>query len=211
MNRTMGDLKVTQRTKDGMFNATNLLKQWNDVNNSNKEIASYFKMKSTIEFIETMEDDTEFLNMAISPYVKSRASRGKNTGTWMHPYLFIDFAMWINPKFKLQVIKFVYDEMIKYRNQSGSAYTELARSVQILVGKDFIRSAMVRISKGINHIVFDNHKKAIRNEFGDEKTQRELYELETKLSYLINEGFITSYESLMHYLVKKYKTKKIPF
>ena len=27
--RPMGEFKVTQRTKDGFFNATDLLKQWN--------------------------------------------------------------------------------------------------------------------------------------------------------------------------------------
>ena len=27
--RPMGEFKVAQRTKDGMFNATELLKQWN--------------------------------------------------------------------------------------------------------------------------------------------------------------------------------------
>ena len=37
-------------------------------------------------------------------------TRGKyNGGTWMHPMLFIDFAMWINPSFKYDVLKFVYD------------------------------------------------------------------------------------------------------
>lgn len=28
--RPMGEFKVAQRTKDGMFNATALLKQWNE-------------------------------------------------------------------------------------------------------------------------------------------------------------------------------------
>lgn len=37
----------------------------------------------------------------------------------MHPMLFIDFAMWINPEFKYDVIKFVHDEMIRYRNEAG--------------------------------------------------------------------------------------------
>lgn len=30
MKRPMGNFLVEQRTKDSMFNATNLLKQWND-------------------------------------------------------------------------------------------------------------------------------------------------------------------------------------
>ncbi|MBC7407182.1 MAG: KilA-N domain-containing protein [Arcicella sp.] len=39
--------------------------------------------------------------------IKSKANKGVNAGTWMHPILFIDFAMWINPKFKVKVLKFV--------------------------------------------------------------------------------------------------------
>ena len=31
MIRKMGDFEVVQRTKDGMFNATGLLKQWNNI------------------------------------------------------------------------------------------------------------------------------------------------------------------------------------
>lgn len=40
-------------------------------------------------------------------------SRGNNVGTIMHPLLFIDFAMWLNPAFKYDVLKFVYDELRK--------------------------------------------------------------------------------------------------
>ena len=131
----MGDFEVTQRTKDEMFNATALLKQWNEHSGSKKELASFFKMNSTEEYIEAIKKD----NMAKSPYLKSR---GKNGGTWMHPYLFIKFAMWINSKFELQVIKFVYDEMIKYRNDAGNAYLDLAKSVSKLVERDFMPKAM---------------------------------------------------------------------
>lgn len=40
----------------------------------------------------------------------------------MHPILFVKFAMWLNPRFEVQVIKFVYDQMLKYRNDAGDAY-----------------------------------------------------------------------------------------
>ena len=131
MLRKMGDFEVTQRTKDGMFNATQLLKQWNEHSGSKKELASFFKMNSTEEYIEAIKKD----NMAKSPYLKSR---GKNGGTWMHPYLFIDFAMWLNPTFKVQVIKFVYDKMIKYRNEVGSTYLDFGKSVMKLVEREFL-------------------------------------------------------------------------
>lgn len=36
MTRQMGNFEILQRTKDGMFNATLLLKQWNDQSVSNR-------------------------------------------------------------------------------------------------------------------------------------------------------------------------------
>ena len=90
MSRPMGAFEVKQRTGDGMFNATDLLKQWNKSGRAKKELASFFKMKSTKEYIEVIKKDGGDLNMAISPYLKTR---GKYGGTFMHPYLFIKFTM----------------------------------------------------------------------------------------------------------------------
>jgi hypothetical protein len=106
LTRKMGDFNVHKRTSDGMFNANSLLKQWYEHNNSKKELKDYLDNKSTKEFIETMINDDSIIG-GIVPMIKSRANKGDNSGTWMHPYLFIDYVMWLNPKFKLAVIKFV--------------------------------------------------------------------------------------------------------
>ena len=37
--------------------------------------------------------------------------------------------------------------------------------------------------------------KELRNKFGDEKKQRELWQLEKKVADLINEGFITGFDN----------------
>lgn len=42
MKRPMGNFLVEQRTKDSMFNATNLLKQWNEASGEKKEITKFF-------------------------------------------------------------------------------------------------------------------------------------------------------------------------
>lgn len=42
MLRPMGDFKVEQRTKDAFFNATALLKQWNDANPTKKRLLDNF-------------------------------------------------------------------------------------------------------------------------------------------------------------------------
>ena len=207
MIRKMGDFNVIQRTKDGMFNATALLKQWNEKSESARKMDNYFNSEKTKEFVNTIMD-RENLNTPKMVYLKSK---GKYSGgTWMSPILFIDFAMWINPSFKYDVIHFIADEMIKYRNDAGDAYRELAVSVAKIVHPDFMPKAMSTIGEALNWIVFNCHEKAIRNKFGDEKHQRELWMMERKVSELIDDGFIHNYEDLMNYLRKQYQKKNSP-
>lgn len=204
--RPMGEFKVAQRTKDGFFNATELLKAWNFSTSSQKQMSHYTDNVSTNEFINAL---------LIEENLKERDSvliqnRGKNGGTWMHPLLFVDFAMWINPSFKVKVIKFVYDQMIKYRNDAGDAYKRLADSVQKIVPKSFMPVAMSNISKAINHVVFGSHETMMRNKVGEETKQQELFALEIKLSELIEDGFIATYDNLINYLRKKWCEKYTP-
>ena len=100
-----------QRTKDGMFYATGLLKQWNSHANMNKNIEDFFRNKETKEFIETLKNDTG-ITVSNENQVFTKVRGGKVQGTWMHPFLFIDFAMWLNPKFEVRVIQFVLHTQI---------------------------------------------------------------------------------------------------
>lgn len=209
MVRPMGQFSVTQRTKDGMFNATALLKQWNESNGMKKELKDYLENKATQEFTAALISE-ENLHGGNSPYVKSKARADRGGGTWMHPLMFIDFAMWLNPAFKVKVLKFVYDQMIKYRNDAGDAYKELGAAMATIVNKQFMATAMANTSRGINFIVFGDHYTAIRNDKGTEELQRELFELERKVADLINDGFITEYEQVINYLRKKWKEKYTP-
>ena len=206
MIRPMGQFKVEQRTKDGMFNATLLLHQWNESKNEKKEVTKFFDNENTKEFISALISE-ENLNTQNSAYLKSR---GKNGGTWMHPILFIKFAMWLNPRFEVQVIKFVYDQMIKYRNNAGDAYRELGSSMGKIVGKSFMPVAMTKVSQAINYVVFGEHYTAVRNDKGTEAMQRELFELERKIAELINDGFLTNYDEVICYLRKKWREKHTP-
>lgn len=216
MVRPMGQFKVEQRTKDGMFNATALLKQWNehvlDTQNSGyvkKDMDDFFNNKNVKEFIEALMSE-EKLNTKNSAYLKSKARADRGGGTWMHPILFIKFAMWLNPRFEVQVIKFVYDQMLKYRNDAGDAYKELGSAISNVVDKSFMAAAMSNISKAINYIVFGEHYSLIRNDKGTEEMQRELFEMERKVSQLIFDGFLNTYDEVMNYLRKKWREKFTP-
>lgn len=203
MIRPMGDFKVSQRTKDGFFDATALLKQWNGRSGQQKQIVHYTDNESTNEFIKALMLEENF---------KERNSvliqtRGKNGGTWMHPLLFIDFAMWINPAFKVKVLKFVYDEMIKFRNLAGDAYPTMCRAVCSILPGDLFQRKIKDLAKSLNIIVYGKHESEMRNKIGDESKIRELYELEMQVAQWINIGLVTNYEQLRSALQRLYYQK----
>lgn len=221
MVRLMGEFKVAQRTCDGKFDCTNLLSQWNSANKSSiKKIGDYLRLKETREFVKALMEEPEFKDgdshllerNDYKGFPKSIVvvTRGKNGGTWMTPLMFLDFAMWLNPAFKVKVLKFVQDEMIRYRNDAGDAYKELSSAVMKIVPKDFMPIAMQKIGEALNWIVFNSHEKMLRNKHGDENKQRELWQLEKKIADLINEGFIKSFDNLISYLRSQYQKRNNP-
>ena len=207
MKRQLSNFSILQRTKDGYFNATELLKQWNNPENLNtqengeykkKDIDNYLNLKSTQEFLKALCEE-ENINGDNSPYL---ASRGKNGGTWMHPLLFIDFAMWLNPSFKVKVLKFISDQMLAYRNEAGEAYKALSSAVAKIVSANNMKQQMLQIARAINWVVFGNHQKEIQNNYGEEQKQKELFEMERQIAMLINDGFLKGKDEVIVYLRK---------
>ena len=209
MIRKMGNFDVSQRTVDGMFDANALLNQWNSaVDNPERRMSRFLESPKTIEFINEIEDnkpnDTNALGSLSALYIK----KGRNTAkgrtqneVWMHPYLFIDFALWINPKFKLQVIKFVYDELIKQRNDAGDNYISLSTSGMKLKGYNFRE-----VATAMQWIVFNKVGKNLRQSATQEEL-KEMSELEKQLAYLIDNDYITSYNQLLSDMRKMYNKK----
>lgn len=128
----------------------------------------------------------------------------------MHPILFVKFAMWLNPRFEVKVIKFVHDKMIKFRNEAGDAYKELSAAIYTIVDKSQMPAKMSEVSKGINYVVFGEHSNMIRNDKGTEQDQRKLYEMERKVASLINDGFLKDHGQVMNYLRKKFQERTTP-
>lgn len=204
MKRPLAGFVVEQRTKDAFFNATSLLKQWNEQTGvTQRHLDKYFTSSKTVEFIQTIMK-RENLNTPKMVYLKSR---GRNGGTYMHPILFIDFCMWINPSFKYDVLRFVYDKMLTYRNEAGDAYRELASAMGKICAPHQMKRYMPILGKGINYIITNKHDKQLRNEYGTEEKQKEYFELEKQVAMLINEGFLKTPEDVVNYLRRKFQQK----
>lgn len=206
MKRPLANFTVEQRTKDGMFNATALLKQWNKANGQQKTIAHYLENSATQEFIKALMDEESF-TCRKSVYVVSKARMDRGGGTWMLPLMFIDFCMWLNPAFKVKVLKFVSDQMLTYRNEAGDAYKALASAMGKICTPHRMKHYMPILGKGLNYIITGKHESQLRNEYGTEETQKEYFELEKQVAMLINEGFLKSPEDVANYLRRKFQQK----
>ena len=214
MIRKLGEYKLPQRTKDEYYNATDLLNQWNAKNpDKQRSLQNFWQSTHLVEFMsEVAKNELNFnsLNFSDLKNALSKTTKGKYGGTWMNKYLFVKFAMYLDPKFEYQVVKFVADFMIKYRDYAGDAYKELGSAVSKICSKEFIAAAMCNISKALNYVVFGEHQHGARNLHGDEEKQKELAKLEENLIMLINEGFLRSYDQVIEYLRKKYSEKYLP-
>lgn len=112
-----------QRTTDGYFNATELIEVWNKNNSNQKLLGNYMKNDSTKDFIEQLQKEN-----IEKPIITGRG-KGVNAGTWVHPKVFIDLAMWVSIEFKSKVIDYVLDGLIKSRHDAGDYYNEMTAAI----------------------------------------------------------------------------------
>lgn len=219
MVRYIDNFSVIQRTSDGYFDGGELLRQWNNVEgNPRRRMTEFIDSPKVKEFLKALSvDESQRSKADIGENQLLIKIKGRNTKegktpdkVWMNPLLFIKFAMWINPTFEVKVLRFVYDEMIRYRNEAGEAYKELGSAMMKIVPKDFMPKAMQKVGEALNWVIFNSHERMLRNRHGDEMKQRELWLLERKLADLIDEGFITNFNSVINYLRVQYQKRNYP-
>lgn len=210
MKRPMGYFEVQQRISDGFFDANALLFQWNSVKgNPQRAMSRFFESEGTKAFIEALKEDlSQHANVQLGEFQVFKEVKGKNTAhgktkgqMWVHPYLFIKFAMWLNPRFEVQVIKFVYDELIKNRHLAGDNYNVLTAALATMPDIDY-----KKVATAIQWIVFNRTGKNLRQQATQEQLS-EISDIESKLAYAINMGFIKSYDELILTMRKMYNDK----
>lgn len=79
---------------------------------------SWYSSPSTKEFLAQIEKE---LGIKVI-----NSKKGRKGERWAHPFVFIDLALAISPSFKIEVYKWLYDELLKHRNNSGDSYRKMA-------------------------------------------------------------------------------------
>lgn len=120
MKRKLFNMDISQKSKTEFFSATDLIKAGNLWRLQNgKELFNFnewLRTKSTKIFISHLIE--KFGEVKIN-------AKGKNMHTWVHPFLFIDIALAISPDLKIEVYSWLYDHLLKYRNDSGDSYNKM--------------------------------------------------------------------------------------
>lgn len=124
MKRELFGCEISQQSKTEFFSATELVKAGNKWRQDNGykdfNMSQYLKGVSFVEFKKELE--AKYGNVMSS-------SRGRNSNTWVHPLLFIDIALAINPKLKIEVYEWLFDNLIRFRNDSGDSYKEMSAAI----------------------------------------------------------------------------------
>lgn len=219
LHRPMGQFQVQQRTIDGMFNATDLLLQWNK-NNPEKErsLKNFWKSTNLKELMEEVVlNESNFtcvksthvktfdeLKEMLSKTSKARADRGG--GTWVHPVLFVKFAMYLNPRFEYHVLKFVSDQLLTIRVYSAESYKRMARNIYELCTEEekqyIFRNLISDIAKRNNRIVYGKHNNNIKNLIATSAQLDSIDRIQDEISMLIEKGFLKTIQEFLEYLDK---------
>lgn len=128
MKRELFGSMISQHSKTEMFSATDLSKignKWRIANDMDAfSMKSWLANKSTKEFMAELEIKYGKGNV-------KKSARGKGTHTWFHPLLFIDMALAISPKLKIETYEWLFDNLIKYRNEGGDSYKKMCGSLYV--------------------------------------------------------------------------------
>lgn len=124
-SRSINGNTIRQRTKDSFFNITDTLNIGNKLRIKSglnpTTIISYTSLKSTQEFMAELKA-REGKEVWIAGTKGRKAKDDKTAGVWAHPLIFVDFALWINPKLKVETYNWILDQLVKYRTDSGDNY-----------------------------------------------------------------------------------------
>jgi hypothetical protein len=216
MQRPFNGKIIRQNSKTGFLNLNDLMECYlRDNPESSKRIDQFMDLTQTKEFAETIRESLleaknqntkesgDFVLPLTEPINVIYTKRGKHGGTWTHPYLFLDFAMWLNPKFKLWAMSIIEDKLIELRNEAGDRFKDMNKSLKLagaVSPRDFARETTM-----INKIVFNGATKEQRDSANTEQLDL-LSKLQKYNGHLIEQG--TSYvlgEKECQNFVKFYK------
>lgn len=130
-DRLIDDIQTFQDT-NYYFNATKFVEFYNNKYKEKKRLQHFLENKQTQKFMEALDKELVSLhqNSGEENIPLIRTKKGSKEGTWMNPYLFLKFAMWLSPALEAKVHIMLVDRLILFRNQCGEGYNTLSAAIK---------------------------------------------------------------------------------
>lgn len=218
MKVNFGKNKLSIGHKDYMGNLNELVKIGNSYRKakglSNMRVDKILALKGITEYI-LMLANKPFNNIPKLGYVsintlqdakkqKSviRTKTKNNAGTWAHLNIMIRVAIEMSAEFADEVIEtFINGKLLEYRDVSGNEFKTLSKSIDIF---EPTTSQRIKMAKALNYIVFDYHYAGLRDKATKEQLTK-LNELQKKLAFAVDMGYIKSFDELVNEMRRIYK------
>jgi len=113
---------VRQNHKTKMFSATDMVALF-----KGKSIQQWEVLNSTEQYIQTVMKREGLQRHEV--IWRPKITVGHNRGTWVHPMMAIDLAMWLSPDFKYDVIKWVWDNLCRYKDEAGDNHKLMCEAI----------------------------------------------------------------------------------
>lgn len=155
---------------------------------------------SFLAFIEMVEKQGITKILKQSGAWITKGARQTRT-TWANPYIWVMIAMEMNPKLYTEVVVWLTDQLIINRIEAGNFCKALNTSISKFNPDG---TQYMTLAKALNHIVFGKHETGIRNT-GTKEQLKALANIEEKMAFAIDMGYITSFDMLLAELRKMYK------
>jgi len=117
MHRAFLDGFVRSNTKTDMFNLTDFVNQYNAQNADQRYVNNWVRLDSTKKFTD------EICRRECKPQKEVLSVKGgRYGGTWGHPLLLLDLAMWLSPEFKYTSLDWLKDNLHLFRDYAGDSF-----------------------------------------------------------------------------------------
>lgn len=210
MHRPFLGTTIRQMHKTGFFNATDITEIYNEIRvaegKAPKQMNNYFQSIETQEFIQELCNELNsqakskhcFTKVSYNPSDLKQIKRGKeNCGTWLHPSLFIDYAMWLNPKFRAKVVIWIADNLLFFRDNGGDAFNELNAALKEKFNLSKIdHGVYVRVAKQIAYKVFGTRDAGQWN-YGSQEKQYQRERLQRRVINALEFGKFESVQEII--------------
>lgn len=147
IERQFMNSKVRQNHKTHMFLANDLFEIYKLKSPlTKKAIIEYTQSKPAVELVDRLtQSDRVAANHVLV------ATKGRNGGTWMHPFVFLDFAMWLDVDFKVYALEWMYDNLCYLRDAAGDDFKDLMQVIkdEIEPEKHWIYTNEIRLIQGL--------------------------------------------------------------